>query len=134
MRLGVVALLLATVAASARSTSTGAADRGVETTTYLVRAALVGTRLEITEFPKFSCTRGASPQVRLKMKRARGALIRAAARLTRRQPHEFLYWLRLGISHFSTQRIIGDGVTAFMRGGTRHGYVSNVFFKYKRWL
>jgi hypothetical protein len=70
--------------------------RGVETTTSLVRAALVGTRLEgdhdihlvtadpgrlsktmITEFPKFSCTRGASPQVRLKMKRARGALIRA---------------------------------------------------------
>src|SRR4249919_2879558 len=68
---------------------------GVETTTYVVRAALIGTMLQgdhdihlviadpgrlartmITEFPKASCTRGASPKARLKMRQARGALIR----------------------------------------------------------
>jgi len=70
--------------------------RGVETTTYLVRAALIGTQLQgdhdihlviadpgrlartmIVEFPKAACTRGASPQARLKMRQARGAFIRA---------------------------------------------------------
>ena len=70
--------------------------RGVETTTYVVRVALIGTMLQgdhdihlviadpgrlartmITEFPKASCTRGASLKARLKMRQARGALIRA---------------------------------------------------------
>ncbi len=70
--------------------------RGVETTTYVVRAALIGTMLQgdhdihlviadpgrlartmIVEFPKAACTRGASPRVRLEMRQARGALIRA---------------------------------------------------------
>jgi hypothetical protein len=70
--------------------------RGVETTTYVVRAALIGTMLQgdhdihlviadpgrlartmITEFPKASCTRGASPEARLKMRQARGALMRS---------------------------------------------------------
>ena len=69
---------------------------GVEMTTYRVRAALVGTKHEddedfhlvvadprnleetmIVEFPNATCTSGSSRTARLKMQRARSALIRA---------------------------------------------------------